>query len=121
VLNARTDVFLRALGGDADPDQVLADAIERGRAYLDAGAPTYFVPGILTEEQVRALVEALGPQRVTTIGIPGNPDNATLQEIGVARVSYGPIPQRVALTALARMVEGIHAGGGVPEDTRALN
>jgi 2-methylisocitrate lyase-like PEP mutase family enzyme len=70
---------------------------------------------------VSTLVDALGPQRVTTIGIPGNPDNARLQELGVARVSYGPIPQRVALTALAKMVEGIHAGGGVPDDTRALN
>src|SRR6478735_7760224 len=33
VLNARTDAFLRA--GDRDPAEVLADAIERGRAYLD--------------------------------------------------------------------------------------
>ena len=43
VLNARTDAFLRA--GDRDPDDVLADAIERGRAFLDAGAPVVFVPG----------------------------------------------------------------------------
>jgi 2-methylisocitrate lyase-like PEP mutase family enzyme len=121
VLNARTDAFLRALGGEMSRDQALAEAVERGKAFLDAGAPTFFVPGILTEEQVTTLVDALGPQRLTTIGIPGNPDNARLQELGVARVSYGPIPQRVALTALAEMVEGIHAGGGVPEGTRALN
>ena len=43
VLNARTDAFLRA--ADKDPAAVLADAIERGRAYLDAGASTFFVPG----------------------------------------------------------------------------
>ncbi|NUR09662.1 MAG: isocitrate lyase/phosphoenolpyruvate mutase family protein [Nocardioidaceae bacterium] len=121
VLNARTDAFLRALRGDGDPEEVLAEAVRRGRAYLDAGAPTYFVPGILDEDQLRTLVDELGPQRVTTIGIPGNPDNATLERLGVARVSYGPIPQRVALTALAEMVEGIHAGGGVPEDIRPLN
>jgi 2-methylisocitrate lyase-like PEP mutase family enzyme len=121
VLNARTDVFLRLLAGEGDPDTALDDAIARGRAYLDAGAPTYFVPGILTEPQVEALVDALGPQRVTTIGIPGNPDNAWLESHGVARVSYGPIPQRVALTALAELVEGIHAGRGVPASTRPLN
>ncbi len=122
VLNARTDAFLQLLGGsDRSPDEVLADAVERGRAFLEAGAPVVFVPGILTQEQVGTLVDAFGPQRLTTIGIPGNPDNAWLAERGVARVSYGPIPQRVALTALAKLVEGIQAGGGVPEDTRPLN
>ena len=122
VLNARTDAFLQVLGGaDRDPDEVLRDAVERGKAFLDAGAPVVFVPGILTEHQVTTLVEAFGPQRLTTIGIPGNPENAWLAEHGVARVSYGPIPQRVALTALAKLVEAIHAGGGVPEDTRPLN
>jgi hypothetical protein len=39
----------------------------------------------------------------------------------VARVSYGPIPQRVALTALAKLVEAVHEGGGVPADVRPLN
>ena len=57
VLNARTDAFLRA--GDRDPAAVLGDAIERGRAYLDAGASTFFAPGLLDEATVTALVEAL--------------------------------------------------------------
>ncbi|MFJ8963268.1 isocitrate lyase/phosphoenolpyruvate mutase family protein [Lentzea sp. NPDC102401] len=35
VLNARTDAFVKA--GDRDPEDVLTDAIARGRAYLDAG------------------------------------------------------------------------------------
>jgi 2-methylisocitrate lyase-like PEP mutase family enzyme len=121
VLNARTDTFLRVLGGDIDPADALAEAVKRGRAFLDAGAPAVFVPGVLDEEQVAALVDAFGPQRLTTIGIPGNPPNDRLAELRVARVSYGPIPQRVALTALAKLAEGIHAGGGVPEDTRPLN
>ena len=42
-LNARTDAFL--LAGDRDRDAVMADAIERGRAFLDAGATCVFVPG----------------------------------------------------------------------------
>jgi 2-methylisocitrate lyase-like PEP mutase family enzyme len=122
VLNARTDAFLRFLQEPgADPAAVLADAVERGKAFLDAGAPVVFVPGILDEDQVSTLVDAFGPQRLTTIGIPGNPENARLQELGVARVSYGPIPQRVALTALAKLVESVQAGGGVPQDTRPLN
>jgi len=119
VLNARTDAFGKA--GDRDRRDVLADAVARGRAYLDAGAPAVFVPGILDEEQVTALVEAFGPQRLTTIGIPGTPSLARQAELGVARVSYGPMSQRVALTALAKLVEAVHEGGGVPEDTRPLN
>ncbi len=123
-LNARTDAFLELLKGnpDADKDAALRDAVERGRAFLDAGAPTVFVPGILDQEQVSTLVDAFGPQVLTTIGIPGNPDNAWLAANGVARVSYGPISQRVALTALAKLAEGLYSGEtGVPEDTRPLN
>ena len=119
VLNARTDAFVKA--GDRDPAEVLADAIERGRAFLDAGAPVVFVPGRLSEDQVVALVDALGPQRLTLIGIPGVPPLARLEELGVARVSYGPMSQNVALTALAQLAEAVRDGGGVPDDMRILN
>jgi 2-methylisocitrate lyase-like PEP mutase family enzyme len=118
VLNARTDAFL--LAGDRDTAEVLADAITRGRAFLDAGAPVVFVPGLLTEEQVVALVQAFGPQRLTMLPAPGSPSLARLEELGVARVSYGPFPQRVALTALQEMVEDVHTGGGIPDGTRPL-
>jgi 2-methylisocitrate lyase-like PEP mutase family enzyme len=118
VLNARTDAFL--LAGDRAPADVLADAIERGRAFLDAGAPVVFVPGALGEEQVAVLVEAFGPQRLTMLPVPGGPSLARLQELGVARVSFGPFPQRVALTALQEMVEGVARGEGIPAGTRNL-
>ena len=118
VLNARTDAFLR--GGDRDPAEVLADAIERGRAFLDAGAPVVFVPGALVEDQVVALVEAFGPQKLSMLPVPGAPSLERLQELGVARVSFGPFPQRVALTALQEMVEGVVRGEGIPAGTRNL-
>jgi 2-methylisocitrate lyase-like PEP mutase family enzyme len=119
VLNARTDAFVH--GRDRDLADVLADAVERGKAFLDAGAPVVFVPAVLTEEQVATLVDAFGPQRLTCIGIPGMPPLVRLEELGVARVSYGPMPQRVALTALQELVEEIHRGGGVPPTMRNLN
>ncbi|CAA9418474.1 isocitrate lyase/phosphoenolpyruvate mutase family protein [uncultured Nocardioides sp.] len=112
VLNARTDAFVKA--GDRDPAEVLADAVERCRAFLDAGAPVVFVPGPLDEDMVGTLVEALGPQRLTTIGLPGTPPTTRLQELGVARVSYGPMTQRVALTALQDAVSAIQRGEGIP-------
>jgi 2-methylisocitrate lyase-like PEP mutase family enzyme len=119
VLNARTDAFVKA--GDRDPAEVLADAIERGRAYLAAGAPVVFVPGRLSEDQVVALADAFGPQRLTTIAIPGTPSLAWQEEHGVARVSFGPLSQNVALTALQELVEEVHRGGGVPSSMRILN
>lgn len=119
VLNARTDAFVK--GRDRDQGEVLADAIERGKAFLDAGAPVVFVPARLDEQQVAAIVDAWGPQRLTMIGIPGVPSLARLQELGVARVSYGPMSQNVALTALQELVEDVHRGGGVPSSMRILN
>lgn len=119
VLDARTDALVRA--GDRAREDVLADAIGRGRAYLDAGAPCVFVPGRVDEAEVERLVEAFGPQRLTLIGVPGTPPLARLEELGVARVSYGPWSQRVALTALQRLVEDVVAGCGLPDAVRPLD
>ncbi len=124
VLNARTDAFAlrrQDLMSGGDPEVAMLDAIERGKAYLDAGAPVVFVPAILTEDQIDRLVEAYGPRRLTTIGIPGNPPRDWQQEHGVARTSYGPLSQNVALTALQELVEEVHRGGGTPANLRILN
>ena len=118
-LNARTDAYSRRR--DRDTEENLAEAITRCRAFLDAGAPVVFVPGRLSEEHVAALVDALVPQRLTLIAIPGNPPLARLEELGVARVSFGPLSQNVALTALQELVEDVHRGGGVPASMRVLN
>ncbi|GAB3763588.1 2-methylisocitrate lyase-like PEP mutase family enzyme [Nocardioides ginsengisegetis] len=119
VLNARTDAFAKAR--DRDPAESLQDAVERGKAYLDAGAPLVFVPARLNEEQVETLVGAFGPQRLSMIAIPGNPSLARLEELGVSRVSFGPMSQNVALTALQELVEEVQRGGGVPRTMRMLN
>ena len=108
-------------GRDRDRAVVLAEAVERGRAYLDAGAPVVFVPAILTEDEIVTLVDAFGPQRLTTIAIPGTPSLARQQELGVARVSHGPLSQNVALTALQELTEEVQRGGGVPKSMRILN
>jgi 2-methylisocitrate lyase-like PEP mutase family enzyme len=118
VLNARTDAFALNRGGD--PAENLAAAIERGKAYLDAGAPVVFVPALLDEDAILALVDAFGPRRLTTIGIPGSPPRDWQQEHGVARTSYGPLSLNVALTALQELVEEVHRGGGTPANLRRL-
>ena len=121
VLNARTDAFVRAAPG-ADRATLLDEAIRRGRAYLEAGAPVVFVPGVVAREEIAALVDALGPQRLSVISVPGRSlPVRELEEMGVARVSTGPFTQRVALTALQDATVELLAGGTLPEGTRALN
>lgn len=119
VLNARTDAFLEAC--EKPHDEVLADAIERGRAYLAAGAPVVFVPGEVSEDDINAFIDAWGPQKLTLIGAPGSVPLARMEELGVARISFGPFSQSVALMALQNLTTDIIAGGCLPSDFRALN
>lgn len=71
---------------------------------------------------VEALVDAFGPQRLTLIVVPGSLPLPELEALGVARVSYGPWSQRVALTAVQQLAERALAGDGLlPDDVRALN
>ncbi len=121
VLNARTDAFLRA-PEDADRAATMAEAIERGKAYLAAGAACFFVPGVVVREEVEALVAALGERKVSVIAPPGLAlPVSELHELGVARVSTGPYTQRVALTALQDATAALFSGGVLPAGARPLN
>jgi 2-methylisocitrate lyase-like PEP mutase family enzyme len=117
VLNARTDAFL--MGGDRPRADVLQEAITRGRAYVESGAPVVFVPGKQTAEEVAALVEGIGP--VSLIAVPGSIPLEEMHGLGVQRVSVGPWSQRIALTALADAGAAILGGSGIPAGTRVLN
>ncbi|MFI8633723.1 isocitrate lyase/phosphoenolpyruvate mutase family protein [Microbacterium sp. NPDC077663] len=116
-LNARTDAFVRAAGRPVE--ESIADAITRGRAYLDAGADVVFVPGVLDAETTSRLVEGIG--RISVIGLPGALTAAEYEKLGVARISYGPLTQRVALTAFQDVAADLYRDGAIPEGTRALN
>ncbi|RXZ47163.1 isocitrate lyase/phosphoenolpyruvate mutase family protein, partial [Agromyces binzhouensis] len=118
-LNARTDAWLR--GGDRPSEERTADAIERGRAYLDAGATCVFVPGNFGDDVVAELVDGIGWRRVSVIGLPDVPRPERLAELGVARISYGPTTQRVALGALQDLAAMLYAGGVPPRGIRPLN
>ena len=113
VLNARTDAFLFAEDGD-DPEQVLADAIERGQAFLEAGAACVFTPGWQDADTIAKLVEALGQRKLSLLGFPGTPPPDELAALGVARLSYGPFPQLAALDALGELATSLLAGGTLP-------
>jgi 2-methylisocitrate lyase-like PEP mutase family enzyme len=119
VLNARTDAFVRA--GDRPVEASVADAIERGRAYLDAGADLVFVPGILDADVTRRLVDGIGERKISVIGLPGALSAAEYEALGVARISYGPMTQRVALTALQDVAADLYRDSVIPASTRNLN
>jgi 2-methylisocitrate lyase-like PEP mutase family enzyme len=119
VLNARTDVFLSK---DERPvAEKAAEAIERGRAFLAEGASCVFVPGQLDENAIELLVEGLGERKLSVIGGPRSVAPARLEQLGVARISYGPWTQRVALTALQDTAVQLYAGGSLPEGIQLLN
>ena len=79
------------------------------------------MPGKVSEDDIDAFVQAWGPQKLTLIGYPGSVPLARMQELGVARVSFGPFSQSVALMALQDLTTDIVAGGGLPSDFRVLN
>jgi 2-methylisocitrate lyase-like PEP mutase family enzyme len=121
VLNARTDALLRLPTG-ADRGAALAEAVTRGRAYLEAGAPVVFVPGAVDRDEIAALVDGLGRGRLSVIAVPGaSPSVRELEELGVTRVSTGPFTQNVGLTALQDAAAQLVAGGSLPPGTRRLN
>jgi 2-methylisocitrate lyase-like PEP mutase family enzyme len=112
VLNARTDVFLRP--GDSPPDALLDEAIRRGRAFLDAGATCVFVPGRLEATTAQSLVDGIGVRKVSVLAMPGGATPAEFATAGVARVSYGPLPHRAALAALAELGASLLDGAPMP-------
>ncbi|MFC4454753.1 isocitrate lyase/phosphoenolpyruvate mutase family protein [Deinococcus sonorensis] len=121
VLNARTDAALRATP-EQSRTQVIREVITRGQAFLEAGAPVVFVPGLIAREEIQEVSDALGQRKLTVISVPGVSLPAReLQRLGVARVSTGPFTQRVALTALQDAAADILGGGTLPATTRPLN
>lgn len=91
-LNARTDLFLKAKP-EAHDDALVNQAIERAAAYAEAGADGFFAPGLADERLIGRLVEAVALP-VNIIALPHVPPKARLAALGVARISYGPVPWR---------------------------
>jgi len=107
VINARTDVFLRAIG---PLETRLGIAIERGKAFLTAGADCVFVPGVRDAETIGALVRGIeGP--VNVLAVDGTPPIAQLEALGVARVSLGSGPMRAALAVVRDVARELKSTG----------
>ena len=79
----------------------LADTIARLQAYEAVGADVVYAPGLLTIDEVRAVVSSVGVP-VNVLALPGGPTVPELAEAGVARVSVGGAFAYAALGALLK-------------------
>ncbi|UPU00347.1 isocitrate lyase/phosphoenolpyruvate mutase family protein [Bradyrhizobium barranii subsp. apii] len=91
-INARTDVFL---GNGND----VGETLQRGKAYAAAGASGYFVPGVLTPDQIGRITAGV-PIPVNVMVMEGVPSNDELAKLRIARISYGAIPYAQAMDSL---------------------
>lgn len=96
VINARTDVFLLAIG---DPAGRFEHAVRRANAYRQAGADCLFFIGVSDASTIGQLVQATdGP--INILAGPKSPSIPELTQLGVARVSFGSGLMRAALGEL---------------------
>lgn len=99
VINARTDLFLRGVGDEADRvDRAIARLTEAAKA----GADVLYPVGRHEPDAMRRLTSEL-PLPVNAISLPEQDDPSSFGPLGVARISFGPFLQR-ALSAKAEEI-----------------
>lgn len=101
-INARTDICL--LSRPEDHSARIGDVIARGKAYAEAGASSFFVPG-LRDLKLIATVCAACPLPVNVMAGPEAGGLGALAEAGVRRISYGPFPWRAAMATLTSFAQ----------------
>lgn len=106
-LNARTDIFLEAIG---EPSTRAERTMERLNAYREAGAACLFAPGVKDAATIEQLVRGVrGPLNI--LGTAGSPSARELEKLGVARVSVGGGPMRVTMNVVSRIAKQLRDEG----------
>ena len=104
-INARTDVFMKA-PMDSHDEALVDHALERARAYADAGANGFFVP-LLADLRLLERMCANSPLPVNFMTFPGCPSNPDVAATGIARISYGPFPYRDLMKVLEDVARSV--------------
>ena len=107
VLNARTDVYLAAVGA---PEKRYDEALRRAIAYRDAGADCIFIPGVKDSALISRFVRDL-KYPINVLAVPGSPTVPELQKLGVARISVGSGPIRATMSLLRSMADELRTAG----------
>ncbi|HWA01599.1 MAG TPA: isocitrate lyase/phosphoenolpyruvate mutase family protein [Caulobacterales bacterium] len=100
-INARVDVYLKKL---VAAEAALDETIKRGKAVKAAGASGFFVPGVVSRDEIAAIAGAVDLP-LNVLAFPGLPPLAELRALGVRRLSAGALPGRVALAATRAAAE----------------
>lgn len=98
-LNARVDALMVMT---EDPKEALEEGIRRGNAYAEAGADCVFYMNAVTRDTISRLVKEVRAP-VSVLARTETPSVAELQDLGVARVSYGAAFTRAAISAVRRL------------------
>lgn len=85
----------------------LDETIRRLTAFADAGADCLFAPGIRTEEQISAIVNAVAPKPVNVLVSAPFITVERLAELGVRRISVGGALARTAWNGFLRAAREI--------------
>lgn len=102
-LNARVDAFHVITG---DPKRALEEAIRRGNAYADAGGDCIFYLNLHAAETIGTVVKEVKAP-VSILAGPQSPSVSELQDLGVARVSYGSGFAKAAISGAKRLAQEI--------------
>jgi 2-methylisocitrate lyase-like PEP mutase family enzyme len=100
VLNARTDTYFTESAGSASPSDLFDETVARAVRYVEAGADCVFVPGVVEEDTIRRLAEAIPAPLNLVAGLASTTDASTLYSLGVRRISVGGSLARAALSAV---------------------
>lgn len=113
-INARTDVFIKQ--NNLSEEEKLNEAIERGKAYRDAGADGFYPILIKEKKSIEAVIKEVSLP-LNILMIAGIPDFSALKEIGVARVSLGPGFLKNAINSMKNIAEKLLKCEGMDEIT----
>jgi len=106
-INARADSFI--VTPKEAHDAALADAaVERAKAYADAGANSLFVPFVYDAALIARICEN-SPLPVNILVGEGIPDINALAALGVARISHGHGPWAKAMQDLGEAAKAAMA------------
>lgn len=108
-LNARVDAFHVITD---DPKKALDEAINRGNAYAEAGADCIFYLFLHDAKRIgRIAKEVKAP--ISILAGAQSPSVRELQDLGVARVSYGSSFLKAAIGAVRRLALELQGNGTV--------
>lgn len=108
-INARIDIYTKT---NDTADKKMQRILERGQAYLRAGAHCLFPIGVKSSEELQTMAEEWRCP-VNVLFFPGVPHLAELKRIGVTRVSFGPNLLKISVQSIKHFLQLLAEGKGL--------